>query len=234
MELTTLRLKAGSGGLYDRPSHFVAARRTIVYIDGFNLYYGAIKGTPHKWLNLQRYFEMLRPADDIQTIKYFTALINGPTRSNQNEYLRALSTLPLVQVILGRFKTKRSKCKNTACTYAGDRMFDTVEEKRTDVNIAVSMVDDAHQDRCDQLVLVSGDSDLVPALSLIRASFPQKRLFVYVPHIPSPTSTRGFAVELRTAAHVHRDLPLNILARAQFPARVSDGVGGFIQKPASW
>jgi hypothetical protein len=27
--------------------------RTIVYIDGFNLYYGAVKGTPYKWLDLK-------------------------------------------------------------------------------------------------------------------------------------------------------------------------------------
>jgi hypothetical protein len=47
--------------------------RTIIYIDGFNLYYGAVKGTPHKWLNLQRYFEMIRQNDDVVAIKYFTA-----------------------------------------------------------------------------------------------------------------------------------------------------------------
>ena len=54
--------------------------RTIIYVDGFNLYYGAVKNTPHKWLNLQRYFEMIRQNDDVLAIKYFTALITGPTR----------------------------------------------------------------------------------------------------------------------------------------------------------
>jgi hypothetical protein len=39
--------------------------RTIIYVDGFNLYYGAVKNTPHKWLNLQRYFEMIRQNDDV-------------------------------------------------------------------------------------------------------------------------------------------------------------------------
>ena len=95
--------------------------RTIVYIDGFNLYYGAIKGTSHKWLNLQRYFEMLRPADDLRAIKYFTALVGGSSRSRQDSYLRALATLPLVEVIPGRFKTKHYKCRHPMCTYAGDR-----------------------------------------------------------------------------------------------------------------
>jgi uncharacterized LabA/DUF88 family protein len=169
-------------------------QRTIIYIDGFNLYYGAIKGTPNKWLNLERYFQLLRPNDDIRAIRYFTALVNGPTRSNQDTYLKALATLSSVHVVLGKFKQKRVKCIEPSCNHSGTRMFNSVEEKRTDVNIAVSMLDDAYQNLCDQMILVSGDSDLVPALATIRSRFPDKRLFVYVPHVPSPTSTRGFAV----------------------------------------
>lgn len=68
--------------------------RTIVYIDGFNFYYGAVRGTPHKWLNFDRYFAMLRPHDEIRAIKYFTAEIVGPTKPNQDIFLRALTTLP--------------------------------------------------------------------------------------------------------------------------------------------
>jgi hypothetical protein len=114
---------------------FSLKNRTIVYIDGFNLYYGAIKGTPYKWLNLQRYFSLLRPADDIQAIKYFTAMVNGPARPNQDTYIKALSTLPLVDVILGKFKKKRVQCGHTTCTHPGKRFFDTIEEKRTDVTL---------------------------------------------------------------------------------------------------
>jgi hypothetical protein len=39
--------------------------RTIVYIDGFNLYYGAVRGSAVKWLNLQRFFQLLRPHDNM-------------------------------------------------------------------------------------------------------------------------------------------------------------------------
>ena len=49
------------------------SKRSIIYIDGFNLYYGAIKDTKWKWLNLERYFTLVRQDDDIQIIKYFTA-----------------------------------------------------------------------------------------------------------------------------------------------------------------
>jgi len=69
------------------------ADRTIVYVDGFNLYYGAVRGGAHKWLNLQRFFSLLRPHDSISQIHYFTALVDGPTRPNQEVYLRALGTL---------------------------------------------------------------------------------------------------------------------------------------------
>lgn len=209
-------------------------QRTIIYIDGFNLYYGALKGTSCKWLNLERYFQLLRPNDDVRAIRYFTAMVNGPTRANQEAYLKPLATLPLVRVVLGKFKQKRVKCNEPTCLHSGNRLFDTTEEKRTDVNIAVSMLDDVYQNLCDQLILVSGDSDLVPALATIRLRFSTKRLFVYVPHIPSPTSTRGYAVELRSAAHTNRDLPNNLLKLAQFPSNVPDGLGGSIVKPTTW
>src|SRR5262250_3131940 len=94
--------------------------RTVFYIDGLNLYYGAVRPTPAlKWLDVARYCKLLRPHDDIKLIRYFSALIAGPTRMNQEVYLRALSTTPLIEVILGKFKTKTVKCGVTACTMAG-------------------------------------------------------------------------------------------------------------------
>ena len=38
--------------------------RSIIYVDGMNLYFGMVKGTPYRWLDLQRMFERLRPGDD--------------------------------------------------------------------------------------------------------------------------------------------------------------------------
>ena len=198
--------------------------RTIVYIDGFNLYYGAVKGTPFKWLNLQRYFTSIRQADEIVAIKYFTAMVRGSAETRQRTYLAALATCPLVEVVLGAFKNRRVTCSYSDCatTTPGDRRFSMPEEKRTDVNIAIYMIDDAYQDECDNLVLVTGDSDLVPAVKLIRSRFQSKRVTLYV---PARVPQRGHAVELRTAAHVDRLLPLNMMPKMQFPARVADGSG---------
>ena len=212
-------------------SALIPKKRTIVYIDGFNLYYGALRNTPHKWLDLHRYFRLLRPNDDIVSIRYFTALVVGPTRPNQETYLRALATTPIVEPVLGLFKNKRIKCRTMACAHVGPRFFETPEEKRTDVNVAISMVDDAYQDMCDEFVLVSGDSDLVPAVRLIRSRFPHKKITVYIPAV---NPVRAAAVELRTAANKHRDLPLNLLPHAQFSNPLPDGLGGVISKPPTW
>jgi hypothetical protein len=214
------------------PATPVPKLRTIIYIDGFNLYYGAVRATPaFKWLNLERFCRLLRPHDDIRVIRYFSALIDGPNKPNQEAYLRALSTTPLIEIILGKFKKKTVKCAVKPCTWTGNKFYGTQEEKRTDVNIAVFMLDDAYQDLCDHFVVFSGDSDLVPALNMVRLRFPQKKITVYV---PSRSPVRGAAVEIRTAAHVNRTLPLVLLSKSQFPNSVPDGAGGFITRPATW
>jgi hypothetical protein len=206
-------------------------KRAIVYVDGFNLYYGSVKGTLHKWLDLQRFFELLRNGDDVLQINYFTAMVRGATLPNQQVYLQALATLPKVNVVLGKHKTKRATCAVTACTHTGAKKFFTWEEKRTDVNIAVKMMDDAYQDACDTFVLVSGDSDLAPPLYSIKNSFPAKEIVVYV---PARDAHRGAATEIRTAADRHATLPQVLIQRSQFATTIPDGAGGTLTKPASW
>ena len=92
-------------------------------------------------------------------IRYFTAMVNGAHKPNQETYIKALSTTSLVEVVLGRFKKKTVKCAVTTCAHAGRRFFEMYEEKHTDVNLAICMLDDAFRDECDNLILVSGDSD---------------------------------------------------------------------------
>ena len=214
------------------PGPIPSGSRVIVYIDGFNLYYGVLKFSRDKWLDIARYFELLRPHDSIQRIRYFTALSSDGKSQDQLTYLKALETRPMVNTILGRYKKKSVKCLVQTCSVIQrDRIFKSQEEKRTDVNIAVSMLDDAYQNLCDHLIVVSGDSDLVPAVNMVKSRFPSKEVTVYV---PSRSPVRGAAVELRAAADKHRDLPLNLLKIAQLPASVPDGSGGFIVKPATW
>lgn len=206
--------------------------RAIIYIDGFNLYYGVLKDAPAmKWLDLERFCRLLRPNDDVQAVRYFTALVNGSTKPHQATYLKALATTPAVNVILGKFKDKTVTCRVVGCAHIAIKKFKMPEEKRTDVNIAISMLDDAYQDLCDHLIVISGDSDLVPAVNMVRYRFPAKMITVYVPF---RDPTRGAAVELRLSASKHRDLPLTLLSKAQFPDVMPDGAGGVLNRPADW
>ena len=80
--------------------------RTIVYVDGFNLYYGALKSSPWKWLDLLLLFEtILQPHHDIQAIKYFTARVSStsgdpskPQRQDVCSMAIALKSKPILAV----------------------------------------------------------------------------------------------------------------------------------------
>ena len=83
---------------------------TGIYIDGLNLYYGALRNTPYRWLDLNLLAKNLFPRDEIVIIRYFTAPIhrrNDVSRSHSRQalYLRALRTLASVEIHLGHFQS---------------------------------------------------------------------------------------------------------------------------------
>ena len=85
--------------------------RTRVYVDGFNLYYGSLKDTPFKWLNLVDLAHKVLPSSlDIDKLIYFTArstgILNPKTPRNQQVYLNALGTLPEIEIHFGSFLAK--------------------------------------------------------------------------------------------------------------------------------
>jgi uncharacterized LabA/DUF88 family protein len=207
------------------------ANRSIIYIDGFNLYYGAIKDTPWKWLDLHKYFSLLRQNDNIIKIKYFTALIKGSHRQNQEIFLQALNTFTNIEIIRGIYKPKEILCKVKNCTYAGKKIFKSAEEKQTDVNIAINILIDAINNSCDRIILVSGDSDLVPVIKMVKKLRPEKKIITYV---PSNHPDRGAAVEIRSASDKHKTLPNFLLSKCQLPSIVYDSNNSPILKPASW
>ena len=141
--------------------------RTNVYIDGFNLYYGALRGKPYKWLDLRQLAEALFPDDEINRICYCTARLesnfgdDGP-RQRQNLYLRALRTLSGVDVITGTFRSRTKRRPLVEPISGLPRVVSIVEweEKKTDVNLATEMIFDGFGRSCDQAVVVSNDTDL--------------------------------------------------------------------------
>jgi len=212
---------------------------TIVYIDGFNLYYGTLAQSPYRWLDLDRFARRLRPSDDIRKFKYFTAMVSGPTRPNQDAYLRALESRPSIEVILGNFKEKTVECSNPNCPGQPRkvRRFKTKEEKRTDVNIALHMLDDLYQKRCDRFVLISGDSDLVPAIELLSARMSTAKVNVYIP-VPigsaSGARERSYKNELRTVSTTVKELPSQLLRHSLLPDPVVLPDSTTLSMPAAW
>ncbi len=138
-------------------------KKAIVYIDGFNLYYGirSIRKAHLKWLNVQTLAEsFMEKGTELLAVKYFTTDIKGnkSDKVRQQVYLDALATQDKIKIIRGHFLIKGINCSN--CNYYNE----TFEEKKTDVNIACELLADAYEDRFDVAFLVSGDSDLVPAV----------------------------------------------------------------------
>lgn len=220
------------GGLHDRP--FFVPKTTVVYIDGFNFYYGAVKGTPHRWLDLQAFCTRLLKDDTVVAVKYFTSVVRGTKGDRQAQFLGALTTRPLVQVIYGKFKDRDVTCSHRTCTFPGNRVFKQPEEKRTDVAIAVNLVDDAYQGRCEKQILISGDSDLVPAVTLVRSLYPARTLRVYNPTPALGLKGRRADELVHAAGGDGRVLPTALFASCHLPATVVDSNGVVFTKPATW
>ena len=141
--------------------------KTIVYVDGFNLYYGAVKGTRHKWLDIEAMCRLLLPKDEIVKIRYFTARISSrpddlQQSARQDAYLRALATLPLLEIHYGYFVTRTVRRRLANRSGKDPRSVEVLhtEGKSSDVNLATYLVLDACKQRCDTAVVVSNDSDL--------------------------------------------------------------------------
>lgn len=205
---------------------------TNLYIDGFNLYYGAIKGTQHKWLDLEALCRRLLPKDDIKRIRYFTAKVSArpgdpqqPQR--QQTYLRALKTLPSVSIHYGHFLTHAVRLPLVNPPRRGPRTAEVLktEEKGSDVNLASHLLLDAFLNDCDVAVVISNDSDLrVP----IRIA--EQQLDVSV-GIVNPHRAKNRSRVLH--ATFFKQLRASVLAQCQLPEVMSDRNGTF-RKPTSW
>lgn len=207
--------------------------RTNVYIDGFNLYYGALKGSPYKWLNLELLCGQLLPKDTISRIRYFTAKVSArpgdpqlPVR--QETYLRALETLPTVSIHLGVFYSSTARAYLAHPPVRGPKTVEIIktEEKGSDVALATYLMLDACRGDCDTAVLVTNDSDLREPLRLVRDEL-CLRTGVINPH---PPNRRSRALE----ATFFKQLRPKALVVSQFPDQITDHGGRKISKPSGW
>lgn len=202
--------------------------RTIVYIDGFNLYYGALRKTPYRWLDVSCLCRTLLPRDDIRQIKYFTALVNPrPTDpdqlARQQVYLRALATIPNLEIIYGYFLTHE-----VTMALADGRGYARVvktEEKGSDVNIATHLLADGFRDAYDLAVVVSNDSDLLLPIRFVTQEL-GKPVGVLNPQ-------KHPSAALEPLAFFMKQIRSGVLAKCQFPPTLTDRDGPF-SKPEAW
>ncbi len=203
----------------------------MVYVDSFNLYYGALKRSSFKWLDLEKLFSLVLPRNDIRAIKYFTAKMESTTHkpsraTNQQLYLRALGTLPHVEIHFGRFLTTTTRAALVDPT-ARPRTVEVIktEEKGSDVNLGTHLLLDAFDNAFDLAVVVSNDSDLLLPIQLVRGRF-KKRVGILNPH-------RKPAQSLKLNSDWMWPLRQGPLSAAQFPDELTDANGPF-RKPLVW
>lgn len=229
--------------------------KTAVYVDGYNLYYGRLRQTPYKWLDvvnlLGSIVRIQAPSASIEVVKYFSAPALARFASHgldsvsaQERYHRALKTRhPSLQVILGTHSMDPDGTLLPA--FRPGQPYDRtdrhrvwkIEEKKTDVNIAIEMYRDAIRGNLDQLVIVSNDSDAEPLLAAIRQDYPALTLGVVSPIPPRALGAKGHrsvSTSLSQWAHwTRRHILDEELERAQLPSRIPTRKKP-IDKPPHW
>ncbi|ADG71663.1 NYN domain-containing protein [Brachyspira murdochii] len=156
------------------------------YIDGFNIYHAIdrLNNNKLKWIN---YYDLckslLKDNEIINKVYYFSAYAFWKPYSQNNHYIfiQALKYFN-VEVVLGNFK---KKSKNLIINDNNGNIikynYEYHEEKESDVNIAIYLVRDACKRNCDKAILLSGDSDLVPAIKMAKEENADLKVGVVVP-----------------------------------------------------
>jgi uncharacterized LabA/DUF88 family protein len=231
--------------------------RSNIYVDGFNLYYGAVKHTPYKWLDIAELCRQVLPGIAINRIRYFTALVKSSPADpqitqRQQFYIRALETLPNLSVHSGHFLESVVMMRRASPQATGSPMVRVVkmEEKGSDVNIATYMLADAFRNDCDQLIVVTNDSDLAEPIRIVNKEL-RIPVAVLNPHTqdtadrrhqlsgrPGPPPKAKPSVALRKVAKFVREIrssgPKSHVAVSQFASPLRDAHGRMLRKPLGW
>jgi uncharacterized LabA/DUF88 family protein len=206
--------------------------KTNFYVDAFNLFYGALKGRPGKWLDLSALFGQVFPRNEINRIRYFTARVeNRPPDFSQPErqaaYFRALETIPNLSIHYGQYRTRPVHMRLAKPRRVGPRTVRVLktEEKGSDVNLASYMLLDAFRKDCEVAIVVSNDADLKTPIELAIKEL-DVRVGVLNPHPPEKRSLDlhpTFIKQLRRGP----------IEASQFESVLRDEQGD-IHRPAGW
>jgi hypothetical protein len=209
--------------------------KTNVYVDTFNLYYGCLKGTPYRWLDILSLCNTEFPNNSIHRIRCFTARViarpNDPKQpERQSAYLRALQTTPNLSVHFGHFLESHVHMPYVSPPQGAAKtaFVRKTEEKGSDVNLASYLLLDAFKSDFEAAIVISNDSDLVEPIRIVRKEMGLK----VVALLPCGPHSKP-SVELRKVSTKSQVISISSLAASQFPAVIQDRFGT-ITKPAGW
>jgi hypothetical protein len=217
--------------------------RTLVYVDGFNLYFRLVAQRPAlKWLNIKALAEkLLSPANKIAGVRYYTARVSGridaQAPARQQIYLDALRTVPEISIHMGSFLLSEKFAGLVKPPEFRPRLalpqpwpdvvkVVKVEEKGSDVNLACHLLLDAFQANFDVAAVLSNDSDLVEPIRIVTGVLGKPVGLLSPVSNPSP--------ELRRAASFMRRISISDLSHTQFPDPVQRADGSLLVKPSTW
>jgi uncharacterized LabA/DUF88 family protein len=210
--------------------------RTTFLVDGFNLYHSArtasddLGGQSTKWLDIRSLLSSYLPAigadATLEVIYYFTAIAShldshrpGVT-ARHRLYIECLQAVGVVPV-LGRFKFKTVHC------HTSKQENPHYEEKETDVAISVKLLEVFYRDEADTVVLVTGDTDLAPAVRTASRLFAAKQICFAFPY---RRKNKELARLVPRSFYIRKD---RYLAH-QLPDPMRLPSGRMISKPAEW
>ncbi len=210
--------------------------KVIGFIDGFNLYHAIMQTdkngnqpyAKYRWLDYRKLIEgFLEESDVLEDVYYFSAHVSwdSPAGKEKRERHQTFITAQKdrgVKVILGRFRPVWKTCM-AACK----KPYQTYEEKRTDVNIAVTMLKLAFLDQYQKAILISGDSDMIPALEAVKEVRPLTKIMTVI-----PIERKGTA--LSNASHLVRHMKESHLKKCLLPYEIALKNGVIVNCPLNW
>lgn len=207
-------------------------QKVIVYVDGFNFYFGLRdmsrkdnKWKKFYWLDIVAFFEkMMTEKQELLQVNYFSARPHDLNASKRQDLLFSANNLsPKFKLTLGKYLKKDIPCK-----YCG-KTIHSYEEKETDVRIATQIINDVYKNKCDISIIVSADSDIIPAVELVQEIKPSHKLFVYFPPL-------RYSINLSNACDAERKLSNfeSKFKQSMLPENVTLPNGITISRPVNW
>jgi uncharacterized LabA/DUF88 family protein len=207
----------------------MAKQKVIVYVDGFNFYFGLKAGGQEwkkfYWLDVIKFFEkMMHPNQELVEVNYFSAIpYENGAAARQDLFFKANLLNPKFKLTLGKYLKKEIVCRN--CNYK----IRTYEEKETDVRVATKMMEDVFFNRCDVTIVVSADSDMVPSIEIIKKFAPTHPVYVYFPPMHNSVTLKNksdYALKLFNYKVRFR--------QSMLPELITLQNGYNIQRPINW